>query len=123
MSQEVEATRQAAHLRNLNDMVHGVLVVGLLVSTAFLLAGLGLSLWLDHGLPTAVVGPGEALRGLVALRPVAFLSLGLMVLMATPAIRVLGSVIVFLWERDWRYAGITLLVLSVMIASVLLGRG
>jgi uncharacterized membrane protein len=54
---------------------------------------------------------------------VAFLSLGLMILMATPAIRVLGSVIVFLWERDWRYAAITLLVLSVMIASVLLGRG
>jgi uncharacterized membrane protein len=99
-----------------------VLVVGLLVSTVFLLVGLGLSLWLDHGLPAAVVDPGEALRGLAALRPVAFLSLGLMILIATPAIRVIGSVIVFLWERDWRYAGITLLVLSVMIASVLLGR-
>jgi hypothetical protein len=36
--------------------------------------------------------------------------------------RIIGSVIVFLWGRDWRYAGITLLVLSVMIASVLLGR-
>jgi len=123
MSQEREVTRPAAHLRNLNDMVHGVLVVGLLVSTVFLLAGLGLSLWRTGGLPATVVGPGEALRGLAALRPVAFLSLGLMVLMATPAIRVLGSVIVFLWERDWRYAGITMLVLSVMIASVLLGRG
>jgi uncharacterized membrane protein len=123
MSREVETTRQAAHLRNLNDMVHGVLVVGLLISTALLLIGLGLSLWLTGGLPTAVVGPGEALRGLATLSPVAFLSLGLMILMATPAIRVLGSVIVFLWERDWRYAAITLLVLSVMIASVLLGRG
>jgi uncharacterized membrane protein len=123
MSRGVETTRQAAHLRDLNDMVHGVLVVGLAVSTVFLLVGLGLSLWLDHGLPAAVVGPGEALRGLATLRPVAFLSLGLMILIATPAIRVLGSVIVFLWERDWRYAAITLLVLSVMITSVLLGRG
>ncbi|MBP1602740.1 MAG: hypothetical protein H6Q06_2891, partial [Acidobacteria bacterium] len=44
-------------------------------------------------------------------------------LIATPILRVLGSFVIFLYERDWRYAGVTLIVLLVLAASLLLGRG
>jgi uncharacterized membrane protein len=49
--------------------------------------------------------------------------LGLLVLIATPILRVIGSTLAFLYERDWRYALITFVVLLVVTLSLLLGRG
>ena len=118
---EVEkATARPA--RNLDEVVHGILVVGFVVSAALFLIGLGLSLWLRQPLPSATVSPAKALRLALALHPVGFLSLGLVVLIATPMLRVVGSILVFVWQRDWRYAGVTFLVLLIMIASIALGR-
>jgi uncharacterized membrane protein len=109
--------------RDLNEVVHGVLVVGLVVSAVLMLVGLGLDLLLNRTMPTEVLRPGEALRRAVVLRPSGFFSLGLIVLMLTPLFRVIGSVVVFVWERDWRYAGVTFLVLIVMLVSLWVGQG
>ena len=49
--------------------------------------------------------------------------LGLMLLVATPVLRVAVSVIAFGLERDMRYVIITLIVLAILITSFLLGRG
>jgi uncharacterized membrane protein len=51
------------------------------------------------------------------------LALGLLVLIATPILRVVGSILAFLYERDWRYAGVTTVVLIVVLISLLLGKG
>jgi uncharacterized membrane protein len=59
---------------------------------------------------------------LMALDPAAYLSLGLIVLIATPFVRVAGSLVAFARERDRRYVLITAVVLAVMCASVLLGK-
>jgi len=120
---EAEAEKATARpARHLDEVVHGILVVGFVVSAALFLIGLGLSLWQRQPLPSATVSPAEALRLILALQPVGFLSLGLVVLIATPMLRVVGSILVFVWQRDWRYAGVTLLVLLIMIASIALGR-
>jgi uncharacterized membrane protein len=58
----------------------------------------------------------------IQLRPSGVLALGLLVLIATPILRVIGSVIAFLYEGDWRYAGITFLVLCIVILSVIFGK-
>jgi uncharacterized membrane protein len=108
---------------DLNQAVHGVLVAGLVVSTSLILIGLGLSLMLDRTLPPVVLRPAEALRQAAMLRPVGFISLGLIVLILTPVMRVIGSVVVFVRERDWRYAGITLRVLVVILISLWVGQG
>jgi len=55
--------------------------------------------------------------------PLAVIALGLLVLLLTPVLRVLVSVVTFALERDWRYTGITLLVFIILIVSFLLGRG
>jgi len=109
-------------VRDLNNVVHGILVVGLAVSTFLFLIGLGLDVVLGRMLPESVVPPDEALDRMIQLRPSGFLSMGLITLMLTPLIRVLGSVLVFLGKRDWRYAGVSLLVLLVMAVSIALGR-
>ncbi len=59
---------------------------------------------------------------LAALDPAAYLSLGSIVLIATPFVRVAGSIVVFVRQRDRRYVLITAVVLAVMCLSVLLGK-
>ena len=57
---------------------------------------------------------------LLALRPSGFLAFGLLVLIATLILRVFGSMIAFVYERDWRYAGITFVVFLIVVTSILL---
>jgi uncharacterized membrane protein len=118
-----QVTEKAREQRDLNAVVHGVLIVGLAISTALMLIGIGLDLFYQQDLPMAVPDLGEVLARVVALRPSGFLALGLLVLIATPILRVVGSIVAFLYERDWRYAGITTMVLLVLIVSLVLGKG
>ncbi len=113
----------AQKTRDLNDAVHGILIVGLLISSALLVFGLVLALARGQPLPTAMLAPGAAVQACLALQPAGFLSLGLIVLLITPITRVIGSVIVFAWERDWVYTAVTLTVLVVMVISIMVGRG
>jgi uncharacterized membrane protein len=66
--------------------------------------------------------PGEVLSGLVGLHPYALIALGLLVLIATPVVRVAASVLLFWLERDSAYVFLTLLVLLILIISFLLGK-
>lgn len=116
-------TAEAEVRRDLNDVVHKVLVVGLLVSTAILVFGILLGLVEHRPLPDTTLSVGEAVSRTVGLRPSGFLNLGLLVLIVTPILRVVGSIFVFIYERDWRYAGITALVLTIMLFSLLSGHG
>jgi uncharacterized membrane protein len=113
----------AKKTRDLNDAVHQILVIGLAISTVLLVAGLALELIENKQLPNEVLSVDQALQRTLQLRPSGFLSLGLLALMFTPIVRVIGSVIVFIWERDRRYTLITLVVLAVMTISVLVGHG
>lgn len=108
---------------DLNEVVHHVLVFGLALSTGLIVVGLGLDLLDQKPVPADVPGVLEAVRRTVALRPSGFLTLGLLVLVATPVLRVIGSTLAFVYERDWRYAAITFLVLVVVSLSLVLGQG
>ncbi len=66
--------------------------------------------------------PGEVLAGLAQFKPYAFIALGLLLLIATPVIRVAASVVIFLIERDYAYVLITLFVLLILVVSFLLGK-
>ena len=60
--------------------------------------------------------------GLAALRPVAIAQAGLIVLVATPVVRVATSVAAFALEGDRLYAAITLGVLAILLGSLFLIR-
>lgn len=111
------------HTRDLNDVIHRVLVIGLFASTAAMLTGVVLAVVRHRALATAAPDISSVWARIEALRPSGFLALGILVLIATPVLRVLGSFVIFLHERDWRYAGVTLIVLLVLAASLLLGGG
>jgi uncharacterized membrane protein len=60
--------------------------------------------------------------GLLALRPIAFAQVGLVVLLATPVLRVATSVVGFWLEGDRLYVAITLGVLAILLGSIFLVR-
>lgn len=59
--------------------------------------------------------------GVLSLDGAAIIQLGIIVLIATPVLRVAFSAISFLIEKDYLYVFITLLVLSIILANMFLG--
>jgi len=60
--------------------------------------------------------------GLGALRPIAIAQAGLLVLVATPVVRVGVSLVAFALERDRLYAAITGAVLGLLLVSLFVVR-
>jgi len=107
----------------LDRVARAALVAGLVVCVACFVVGLGLDVIQHKSLPRTAATPAEAVHLMKALDPSGFLSLGLMILMVTPVVQLVGSALVLLGQRDWRFAGVAGLVLSVMLVSVILGQG
>ena len=103
-------------------MVSRVLVIGIAVSVALMAIGLVLGVLAGEGIPGDVTAVGDLAHGLVTLDPGAYLSLGLITLIATPFVRVGGSIVAFAREHDRRYVVITAIVFAVMCLSVVIGR-
>lgn len=103
-------------------LVERLLLAAIGVSVALMLLGLALGLAAGDGLPHAVLAVSGLREALMSREPAAYLSLGLIVLMATPFVRVVGALVVFAMERDRRYVLVTAIVLAVMCFSVLLGQ-
>jgi len=121
-----------------------VLRGGVLLSAAVILYGLSLAAATrdtgyapiqPHHLPDILAfhpaaGPGyfpttpaTVLRAALAGKPYAIIGLGMLLLIATPVLRVALSVVFFLAQRDWLYAGITVFVLAVLLLSLIVGVG
>jgi uncharacterized membrane protein len=66
---------------------------------------------------------GGILREVAKFHGRGLIQLGLLVLIATPVARVLFSVVVFLYERDWAYLAITMIVLVLLCYSLFGGGG
>jgi uncharacterized membrane protein len=104
-----------------NLPISRVLSTGLLVSVALLVIGVVLTI-VRPGLTVAHEAsirdiPGE----IAALRPGGFFDLGLLALVATPAVGVAALLIGFIRRRMWLFALFSLLVLAVLGLSVYVG--
>ncbi len=121
----VEAKAKAAHLRievaTLNNIVHKLLIIGLLVSTILMVFGIVLQIIAGIPMPDVMTPLNLIGAGLVALQPASFFTLGLLCLIATPILRVVGSVLIYAFERDWRYTLATFVVLMIVIISLVVG--
>ena len=98
-----------------------LLLVGLLLAIGLMITGAILA---------AIQGSGSVrhstslddLPGLLADGdPTGFLDLGLLVLLATPAARVIALLVAFIRRREWLFAGISAVVVTVLALSAVLG--
>jgi uncharacterized membrane protein len=101
-------------------VVHPILRWGMVLSLVLMLFGLALGIM--TGTPEASVVPLEKIPSqLIELDPVAFLTLGIVLLIATPLARVFGALCVFIRERDRKFILVSLAVLLSVALAVLLG--
>ena len=63
----------------------------------------------------------DVFKGLQAAEPDAVISLGLLVLVATPIVRVATSIVLFFLQRDFQYVAITTFVLIVLLLALRIG--
>ncbi|HEX9015919.1 MAG TPA: DUF1634 domain-containing protein [Chloroflexota bacterium] len=129
---EVESGTGSA-IVSLEAVVGKVLRWGSLLSMAIILVGLVGVAWYTRAssgpqilLIPVVSGhdlntPAGILRRIANGDPTAVISLGLLVLIATPVIRVASTVVYFSLRRDRTYFAVTCFVLAVLIVGFLLG--
>jgi uncharacterized membrane protein len=104
-----------------NAMVSRLLSIG--ITAALGLIALGLVLAVLRPIPAQPEAtpfaqlPAAVLHG----DPIALVSLGLVVLLATPAARVVALAIAYARRREWSFAAIALTVLSVLVLSFVIG--
>jgi uncharacterized membrane protein len=65
---------------------------------------------------------GGVIDGVSRFRGEAVAAFGLLILLATPVLRVAISIVLFLTQRDATYTAITSAVLAVLVASFVLGK-
>ena len=107
--------------RDLDLVVRRSLIASLALGLGLLITGLFLALVGRGEIPDTVSGVSEALRSCADLQAQGFCVLGILVVILTPFVRVVGSAVVFAHERDWRFVLVTLAVLAVMVVTVWLG--
>jgi uncharacterized membrane protein YfcA/uncharacterized membrane protein len=110
----------------MTNLIGWILQGGVLLSTAVIVLGLGLAVLSPGGfsLRSAFVTPptlSQIAAGLLVWQPQAVIMLGLLLLIATPILRVAVSMVAFGCERDRKYMIITLIVLAILLLSLLLG--
>ena len=123
-------------LERIENLISHVLRVGVIVSLGVIVTGTVVSfvhhpgfLW-SHTDLGPLISRGAALpptvhgifAGVLAGRGQAVVMLGLMLLIATPVLRVGVSVIVFLVQRDWIFVAITLVVFLALLFSFWIGK-
>ena len=74
------------------------------------------------GAPYFISNMGGIINGMLALKGQAIIQMGIILLIATPIIRVAFSAIGFIIEKDYLYTTITLVVLLIIITSMLSGH-
>jgi uncharacterized membrane protein len=120
---DMEKVKRDRDQHALEQSLHHMLVGGVVISSLLMFSGLVLGLILNGNLPETVPQLEQIIPMALRLEPSGIVALGLLTLIATPILRVAGSVLAFLFERDWRYAFITFIVLLIVIFSILVGRG
>lgn len=65
---------------------------------------------------------GEVIRGTLDLQGQAIVAMGLLLLIATPVLRVAVSIFAFVYQEDRTYTFITTLVLVLLLLSFILGK-
>ena len=60
---------------------------------------------------------GSLYKGVLSLKSIPIMELGVLLLIATPVLRVVFSVFAFVYEKDYMYVAFTLIVLFVLIMS------
>jgi len=124
------------HVHKVELLISTILRAGVILSLLIISFGMTRSL-MNHpdyfnsrSALTQITTPGrevphslrEVLSGVLNLRGEPLIAAGLLLLIATPVIRVAVSILIFVYEKDWPFVLTTTFVLAMLILSFFLGR-
>ncbi|MFL5563361.1 MAG: DUF1634 domain-containing protein [Gemmatimonadaceae bacterium] len=114
------------------QLIGRLLQVGVLVAAAMVVAGAAMMLAQHGRTPVAFSSYSDAasplhelggiVRGAVRLDSMAIVQLGLVLLIATPVLRVALTLVAFVVQRDRTYVVLTAVVLALLLYGLLWGR-
>jgi uncharacterized membrane protein len=110
----------------LTIVISRVLQAGVILSSVVIGSGVILSFLhpnsqqINTQLPSNLI---QMMSGLLILQPQAVIFLGLLILIATPVIRVAISIIAFAVEHDSAFVVISCIVMMILLVSFMLGKG
>ena len=118
--------------RRVEQMIGRLLQIGVLIAATVVVVG-GLALLVHrggtiadfrvfHAEPSALRSLVGIVRGALALDTKAIVQFGLVLLIATPVMRVALTLVAFAEQRDWLYVGVTTLVLALLLYGLVWGR-
>ena len=96
----------------------GVIVSGIVIVIGLILVSLQPHKFAPENLLAFPQTFGQVWAGVLALNPQSVIALGLLLLIATPVLRVAVSIVAFAVERDWHYVVITIIVLAILLFSI-----
>jgi uncharacterized membrane protein len=100
----------------LNRTMHRVLVTGMVLS--FVTLVLGLTMYALNPTEGTTLPLDKIVDGIVHGNPIAVIDLGIVLLIATPFVRIIAAGISFGLEKDYRFMGIAVFVLAMIILAV-----
>ena len=119
----------AAEDKRMDEIIGGLLRIGVILAAAIVLVGAAVYLT-RHRTPITdyrvFQGEPEQLRSVSGIfhEALAFsgrglIQFGLLILIATPIARVAFSIFAFLYQRDWMYVFVTVVVFGLLLYSLL----
>ena len=122
VQRRVAALRRAvvAEVEDMNRLIYHILRGGVVVSVAVLVFGFVLVAMTGRPIPGRSIPPRSLGDQLYHFTPEGYLSLGVLILIFTPVVRVLLSLLSFVKEGDRMYVLMTLIVFANLITSLFL---
>lgn len=106
--------------RRIDRYVHMVLRAGMVLSISVLVFGLLLYV-LSPGGVEEDLPLDKIAEGLLEGNPIAFLDLGIVLLILTPLSRVLTAAVVFVVDREPRFVAVSLIVITAIALAIAVG--
>jgi len=109
-----------AEVEDINRLIYHILRAGVVISVAILLFGFVLVAVTGYPIPDRSIAPRALARPLFTFTPEGYLSLGVLILIFTPVVRVFLSLVSFAKERDRQYVLMTAIVFANLLVSLFL---
>ena len=109
--------------KDINVRISNILKIGVFSSVGFIF--LGIALLTIKGQNTKLEFLNYSLRemaqGLINLDYYAYLMCGILILILTPVLRILGLLVIYYQEKDYKFVWISIIVLVISVISLFLG--
>lgn len=101
-----------------NRLMAGALLAGGFSSVVLMFTGVAIAHFTSVSAANEPHGLGPLLTGMLHLKPMAWLHLGVRVLISTPILAIFGAAVGSFYDRDWRLSVVTSILLLILMQGI-----